>query len=331
MLANLLTLALIALDPGITALQSADARVGTIAYRLQTANVALCSDVEPLAGFEVQTIAQYQPDVRAAVTAQTGIGRQPNVKVIIADGAADRAGLKIGDTLTAINGTPTPDDLPVRASYASLAKAQHMIDDALKKPPIILSIIRGASEHTIEISGIPGCASRVEVATGKGLRARADGSLVQISSTLVDFAENDNELAAIVAHELSHNILHHHLRFATEKVSRGVFAGLGKNGEELRKSEYEADRLGVWLVARAGYDITAIEPLWSRLGRHMGHTTILGSTHPDWKDRTAQVSAAVAEIRSQRAAALPLIPTKLSLSGSRQRSNCTPLDGRICL
>ncbi|WP_293881612.1 M48 family metallopeptidase [Sphingomonas sp.] len=309
-----LALAFAAPDPGVAALQAADARVAAIAWRLQTANAPLCSDVAPLAGFSVQTLAQYQPSVRATVVAQTGLGRQPAVQAVVSGGAGDLAGLRVGDVLIAIDGTATPADLPTRASYDVTAKTQAMIEAALKTPPLTLRLMRGKSVRTVGMTGVSGCVSRVEIVTGRIINAEADGHYVQVSGSLVDFTTNDDELATVIGHELSHNILHHRLRLDTDKVSRGIFAGFGKGGARLRKTEYEADRLGVWLVARAGYDVDAIVPFWSRLGRRTGLGILSDGTHPSWGDRIARVAAAVAEVKAQRAKGVALIPTELPIA-----------------
>jgi hypothetical protein len=311
MIAVFIALAIRAFDPGIAALQEADARVAAIAWQLQTTNVPLCSETVPLAGFTIHTLAQYEPSVRPAVAWGSALNRRPVVQAVVAGGAADRAGLKAGDVVAEIDGTPTPQELPSRASYDATAKTQAMIDAALPRPPLVLRIFRGRVPRTIELTGVTGCASRIEIVTGKSLKAEADGQFVQISGSLVDFAANDDELATIIAHELAHNILHHSLRLDTEKTARGLFAKLGKRETQIRKTEFEADRMAVWLVARAGYDVDAIVPFWMRLGGRAGSGAPSDGTHPDWNERIDRAAAAVAEVKSQRAAGAELLPTNL--------------------
>lgn len=59
-----LALALATADPGLAALEDADARVATVAWRLQTSNAELCPVKSILAGFAVETLGQYQPQAR---------------------------------------------------------------------------------------------------------------------------------------------------------------------------------------------------------------------------------------------------------------------------
>jgi hypothetical protein len=304
-----LALAIAAPSPELAMLKNADARVAAIAWRLQTANAPLCTETAPLAGFTIETLAQYQPSVRAVVAAQTGLGARPQVQHVVEGAPADLAGLRAGDVLTAINGVATSRDLPEQASYAATATAQAMIDTGLKAPPLVLRISRGRAVRTVRIKGVPGCASQVEIVTGESMNAHADGHYVQVMGSLVDFAANDDELATVVAHELAHNILHHPARAENEKASRGIFARFGDGSAELRRTEFAADRLAVWLIARAGYDLDAVVPFWTRLGQKSVPET---GPYPDWNERTDRVAAAVAEVKAQREAGGELKPVGLA-------------------
>ena len=256
MVPALFLLALAVSDPGVAALQVADARVAAIAWQLQTANAPLCSETDPLPGFTVQTLAQYQPSVRASANpVGRPLERRPIVQAVIVGGPAGKAGLKTGDVLLAVDGSPTPRELPARASYDGTARTLAMIDAALQKPTLVLHILRGKLKRTIRLGGVIGCASKVEIVTENSLGAQADGQYVQITGSLVDFAANDDELATIIAHELAHNILHHKVRLESEKTARGLFASFGKREVNIRRTELDADRMAVWLIARAGYDV----------------------------------------------------------------------------
>ncbi|MBA3897251.1 MAG: M48 family metalloprotease [Sphingomonadaceae bacterium] len=296
-------------DAGLDALRAADLRVATIGWRLQTANVALCRDVVALPGFTVQTLSQYPPGTRAAARQVLGLGGRPAVGVIVPGSPADRIGLQAGDTIAAIDGAPTSDAVAPRASYESTAKVEADVEAALAHAPAKIVVERSGARRTFALAGDKGCASRVQIVPGGKLDASADGRYVEISGGLYDFAANDDELAVAIAHELAHNILGHRARLDSEGVSRGLFAGFGKSGAALRATEFEADRLGVWLVARAGYDVDAIVPFWTRIGAKTGAGILSDGTHPRWKDRIARAAAAVAELKAQRTAGWPLIPS----------------------
>ncbi|WP_415643724.1 M48 family metalloprotease [Sphingomonas antarctica] len=278
----------------------ADARVAQVSWRLQTANVALCPQHAPLPGLSLQMRDQYGPADRAA----TGLGDRPTLSAVVPGSAAARAGLKVGDALAGINGTATPVASDKGATFATVGRADAQLAAALAKGDAMIVFGDGRS---VTLTPDQGCASEVQLLPQKGLNAGADGQIVQIGGKLYDFAANDDELAAVIAHELSHNFLGHRNQLDEAGVSTGLFSGLGKNGAKLRQIEFEADRLSVWLVARAGYRVDALPPFWARLGQRAG-ILISDGTHPGFKERVRRIEAAVAEVATQRAAGQPLIP-----------------------
>lgn len=87
-----------------------------------------------------------------------------------------------------------------------------------------------------------------------------------------------------------------------------MFASLGLGSHKLRDMEREADRYGLFLVARAGYDYRAAPDFWRRLSA----TNVLGgiwaTTHPSGVNRATTNSLTVAEIDRQRAAGGNIAP-----------------------
>jgi hypothetical protein len=278
----------------------ADARVAQVAWRLQTANVAVCRKHAPLPGLSLQMRDQYGPADRAG----TGLSDYPTLSAVVPGSAADKAGLKVGDAIKAIDGAMTPLASSGRATFDTVSKVEAQLAGAMTKGNPTLTLADG---RRVALTPDQGCASEVQLLPQKGLNAGADGQVVQIGGKLYDFAANDDELAAVIAHELAHNFLGHRAQMDEQGVSTGLFAGLGKNGARLRQVEFEADRLSVWLVARAGYDANALAPFWARLGKRAG-ILISDGTHPSFKERVRRIEVAAAEVASQRAGGQPLMP-----------------------
>ena len=90
---------------------------------------------------------------------------------------------------------------------------------------------------------------------------RLDCDIVQIG---VRFFEryDDADIAVVVAHELAHNILRHRARLDAAGISRGLFAEVGRNGRLIRRTEDEADLLGLHLLRNAGYDPASAPRFW---------------------------------------------------------------------
>lgn len=138
------------------------------------------------------------------------------------------------------------------------------------------------------------------------------GGKMAVYSGLIDKLRlTDDELAAIMGHEIAHSLREH----ARERVSRemasgmalgvaGAVLGLGQLGQTLanavaqvtftlphsRTHETEADRVGVELAARAGYEPHAAVSVWQKMlqAGGSGGPQFL-STHPSPESRLADL------------------------------------------
>lgn len=263
------------------ALRQADARVATVAWRLQTANVALCAKPVMLPGFSVETLEQYAPSKRAEARTELGLGELPQIGAVVPGSTADQAGLRTGDLLLAVDGVPTPRAISGDGGYERTAKVEAALAKALARPPVTLTL----ASRTISFNGDRGCASAVQLVPGGRLDAVADGQIVQVSGAMYDFIGNDSELAFIIAHELAHNIV--------------AEARRADKAAEQRKAELAADRAAIGMMVQAGYDVGAVVPFMERL-RRKNRLSWLDASHPSWTARLAAARAAVAERPSIR-------------------------------
>jgi predicted Zn-dependent protease len=119
---------------------------------------------------------------------------------------------------------------------------------------------------------------------------------VQVTTAIAAYVADDDELAAVLAHEFAHNILGHRVRLDAARVSRGFFGNFGRSAARIRETEIEADRFSVYLLDRAGYDPAAAVRFWTRFGQR--GLNFLGSpTHPNWRARIASFETEIAAIR----------------------------------
>lgn len=122
----------------------------------------------------------------------------------------------------------------------------------------------------------------------------------------------DDELAAVMGHEMSHALREHARERASEQMVAGglisvgsALFGLGdlaQKGAEFaymgllglpnsRRHETEADRIGVELAARGGYDPRAAITLWQKMGQAGGGEPMkFLSTHPSREDRLSDLT-----------------------------------------
>jgi hypothetical protein len=150
--------------------------------------------------------------------------------------------------------------------------------------PVRVKIARGSRSRIIEAFVEPACASDFFVDVKAKLDAGADGERVRVTSAMMDYVADDNELAAVVAHELAHNLLAHRKRLD------GLKKGKAK---ATLATEIEADRLSVWLMVNAGYDPKAALSFWKRYGKQHGLGIFTAGTHHRWKKRVATMQAEI--------------------------------------
>ena len=89
------------------------------------------------------------------------------------------------------------------------------------------------------------------------------GGKIVVFTGIIQFAENDDQLAAVIAHEISHALAHHASERVALEQSRGG-SGLGGLKND-RSQESEADHIGTFLMTFAGYDPNAAVHLWEKM------------------------------------------------------------------
>jgi predicted Zn-dependent protease len=145
------------------------------------------------------------------------------------------------------------------------------------------------------------------------------GGKIMVYSGLVNQLDlTDAELAAVIGHEISHALREH----SRERISRayaqqialvGAAAVAGVEGAALdianqvatvtfqlphsREQEAEADRMGLELMARAGYDPHAAVKVWEKMGaKSSGGPPEFLSTHPSDESRIEDLQANIPRV-----------------------------------
>lgn len=298
------------------AVRAIDAQMARIGYRLATANAPLCDRLEPGLGIVLHTPSQYAGVLRKEAAAHFRFVGPVAVEAVIEGSPAAQAGIQADDTLLAIGPAQfAPADPQAKASTAALIKAAAQVAALPPDRPLEIHGVRDGVAYTRTVTPVSACRTRFEAAIKSDFEAQADGEMVQLSSRfLYDYPED--QVAAAMAHELAHNILHHRERLEDRGVSYGLLAGLGRNVRYFRQTEIEADILSVSLLANAGYDPNAAVRFWNDFGPKHAGGILLSRSHPAWRDRLATIERAVVELGT----ALPSQPAVLKTRGS-------PLDG----
>jgi Zn-dependent protease with chaperone function len=299
------------------AVRSADLKLAMVGWRLAVPNAPLCDRLEPGLGLQLHTLDQFDSASRTAAQAHFAFATPVAVEGVIADSPAERAGLREDDSLVRV-GSVNIAALPGKPGTTQrLVAAQLAIADLPPGAPIEVEAIRAGVPLKVTIHPIPVCRSRFELLLTSGYNASADGTMVQISSRFLEEYTSD-QVAAAVAHEFSHNILHHRDRLEARGVDFGILSGFGANVKYFRQTELQADLLSVYLLANAGYPPRASVAFWWRFGPSKAGGIFRSRSHPHWRDRVATLEAAIAKLET--ISARPMIPDLIA-----ERSQ--PLDG----
>jgi beta-barrel assembly-enhancing protease len=259
-----------------------DLRLASVGYRLAAANSAFCKVRANNAGWVLHDIAQY-PD-EATARAAFEFDQPVQVAAVVAGGPADRAGIVAGDNFTGMDdATLYWPAMPVgKSGYERLASMKQLIIERWSgHSGLAVKLSRRGAVKEATLAKNPVCASDFWVDTKAKLDAGADGERVRVTSGLMLFADTEDELAAVVAHELAHNLLDHRTRLRSK----------GNRRSEVLATEIEADRLSVWLMANAGYDPAAALRFAERFGRKTGLGIFSDGTHLRWKNRVKTMRA----------------------------------------
>jgi predicted Zn-dependent protease len=88
------------------------------------------------------------------------------------------------------------------------------------------------------------------------------GGKIGVFTGLLRLVPNDDQLAAVIAHEVSHAVAHH----TSERIARAQSMGHGLLALSFdREQESEADHIGVFLMAFAGYDPQQAVAFWDEV------------------------------------------------------------------
>ena len=262
------------------AIAAQDARLATVGYRLANANAVYCSHklgFNP--GWALHDIAQY-PDAEAAKAA-FGFAQPVEVAFVVAGGDAETQGVEAGDGLIRIGNRDVASFAQSKPLGAQRLDAVRVFLNDLWRPSNLapLRVERGGQTRELLFQLNPVCASHFWVDASNKIEAGADGDQVRVTSALIDFVASDDELAAVAAHELAHNLLGHPPGSAETRKSKSITA-----------TELEADRLSMWLMTNAGYDPQAAVRFWQRCGPK---SCVGLFRYPGWKKRVAGIKAEI--------------------------------------
>ncbi len=215
------------------------ARLLAVSYAIRVANVDRCAgNSGPILGIALWPhTPRFSDSFARALGRIYGVGpRRLTVVCVLPHSPADRAQVRVGDRIEAVNGKRVHSEAPVFDHAA-----------AVRDGPVRLTVRRDGRELNLNVEPVFACNQEAFLEIGDlMLTDRTDGNHFYVTSGFIRFTRNEDELALVVAHEIAH-------RLAGMRAIRGPSV------------EIHADHLGLYLAARAGYDISIAPDFWDRV------------------------------------------------------------------
>src|SRR5512143_2199131 len=228
------------------------------------------------------------------------------------------AGQKVFPGISSVAGSPASDDEEIavgRQIAGNLLGAAPLVkDNELQK------YVNLVGRWVANQSERPDLAWHFGVIDSDDVNAfAAPGGYIFVTKGLYRLLDNEAQLAGVLAHEIAHVVRKHHYKVIRQQkavdfgsrllagkaggdnplVQRLIGSGAEVVARGLDKSaEYEADRMGVVLAARAGYDQYALVEVLQEMGHYTkdnDSVKLLFKTHPLPDDRLAHLDQSMGD------------------------------------
>jgi hypothetical protein len=231
-------------------------------------------------------VADHKAKENALLAQAVGLAapKRPFVYSVDPTGPAGEAGLQPGDQVLEIAEEPVRD---AKKFYKVISRSDLQF-------PLRIRALRGDQRVDFEVQEgyRPRGLQVVVLGDPKQVYAHVDKREISLTTGMLDFLENDSELAIILGHEIGHVVRGH---FSSS------YQGSGFEPYFSQGLEQEADRYGLELAYTAGYDPAVGADLWSRfdseLPRHVADQWLL--SHPPTRQRIAHARRVAEELKAR--------------------------------
>lgn len=281
-------------------------RLDRVAGTLLVANAGLCKGkARNLLGISARN--KYSYSSRLAEPAERAFGLDGRLQVanVLPGSGADNAGVKRGDVLISVEGKSMPQGENAESEAVAL-----LAPLVAKKASVKLAVLRNNGEQSMTVPLTRACGFRVELGNSDSVNSYSDGSRILVTRGMMQFTQNDEELAYVVAKEMAHNVLEHSSLLKNAPVAAGIIDRLVRGEAEPastaslkpipQKYDIASDALSLHIAARAGYGVDRAEKFWQRLAAQYpasvpdSHTAL----HPASSARFAAMTKAIPKIKA---------------------------------
>lgn len=293
-------------------------RLYRVAAPLLTKNNLLCVGFSrKILGFTALNRYSFPPELLDSAQA-LGFEDRLTITGVLPSSAAEQNGLHTQDVLLSVEGRNFPQG-PDADRQAALLLGPIVA----KKDTINLTIERQTKKIPLSIPLTPACAFNIELGNTDIVNSYDDGRRILVTKGMMQFVQNDNELAYVIASEMAHNILGHAgkqrmvatigevidnlLRYKPDETTAQGMSGVKPF---LGSMDAESDRLALYLLVRSGYSVDQYDSFWQRLADKYPATVLNSYTaiHPDLATRLDMIRQTQSDIQAKQQANQDLVP-----------------------
>jgi hypothetical protein len=284
--------------------------------------------------------------------------------------AAAHAGIQVGDRIVGVSDQPAPvgrnadrqmlerlNDLRERVDGVSYAlhhaplavpggdplvatliqvssDSARVVGDSVSRTGVKGSTVAAApvTPHEVPLTFAPDtlCDYTLVAIKDDQLNAWADGHTVFVTSAMLRFAADDDELAVVLSHEISHNAMRHMDAKKRNMTIGAIFGavldvaaasqGVNTGGEFTndfaaaasqvfsQEFESEADYVGMYLLARSHRPYATAADFWRRMAQESPGSIKFASSHPTTAERYLRLDRTATEIQAKASKGDTLLP-----------------------
>jgi hypothetical protein len=293
-------------------------RLYSVGYGVSKGAVSDCGkNIRQRLGFSTPLAKNFPEKNRALISEALGLDGTARVSAVARGSAAEIAGLQVGDVFVGSNDNLFPNGVESR-------------EDALARLPpgqkITAEVVRRGVPIQVVMMPDTVCDYPINFSPGPEINAYADGKQIFITKGMMRFASDDRELAMVIGHELGHNTMGH---LDKKKINTGIglifdiaAAAAGVNTQSAfskagsqsfsQDFESEADYVGLYYLARAGYDTSGAAEFWRRMALEnpASISSNHAASHPATSERFLALEQVSVEIGKKSTAGDALVPNR---------------------
>jgi hypothetical protein len=303
-------------------------RLKDVAFPLSVAAAPFCpQDIQPTYGFELHDKSRYaqlpKAEYREAAIEYYKIGDGVSLRYVHPRLPAGLAGLHPRAPVVSLDGEIL--DNTTAEDAGEIVRRF----DRRKEGPLHV-VVKDLEIREVDLYSVPACKYPVMLVQSDVVNAFADGTRVIITTGMLDFTANDAELAVVIGHEIAHNALAHIDDLRLSHVLDSLFNAHTGHQAELttiatgfsfsKEFETQADYMGLYIAARAGYDLSSVGQFWKRIAQRSltVASPAFSTTHPSYPDRIGASYSTLREISNKLELGDPLLPNIATTRAVRQ-------------